>query len=281
VAVTWSDRPRLREPVLLAAFTGWNDAGDAASGALEWLGRRFGRVRLGTVDADDHVDYQVSRPTVELTDGRVRAVTWPDLELSRLSTERRDLVLLEGPEPNYGWRRLCAGLIEAVRALGCATVVTCGALLADVPHTRIPRLTGVTDDEALAARLGVTRSRYEGPTGITGVLADALRRAGLPSVSLWAPVPHYAPSAPAPAASRALLEAIAALTGVELDLSSLDGAIAEWRREVDEAIAGEAEVRAYVAELEAQADAEAAAALPSGDDLAAQVEDFLRRREED
>lgn len=278
--VHWDAHPRLTDPLLVAAFSGWNDAGDAATAALRWLGDAFGRERVGALDADDHLDHQVSRPTLELVDGCIRRIDWPALSLHRVSPPGRDLVLLEGPEPNYGWRSFCDSVVHAARDLGCDTVVTCGALLADVPHTRLPRLTGVTDDAGLMDRLGLRRSRYEGPTGITGVLADAARGAGLRSVSLWAPVPHYAPSAPAPAATRALLEGIAGLAALTLDLSALDDDVAAWRAEVDEAIAAESEVRGYVAELEAQADAEASAALPSAEDLAAQVEDFLRRRED-
>jgi len=278
--VHWEAHPRLTDPLFVAAFTGWNDAGDAASGALAWLGEAFGRDLIGVVDADDHLDYQVSRPTLELVDGCIRGIRWPELSLHRVSPPGRDLVLLEGPEPNYGWRAFCDTVLDAARELGCDTVVTCGALLADVPHTRVPRLSGVTDDTELMGRLGLRRSRYEGPTGITGVLAEAARRAGLAGVSLWAPVPHYAPSAPAPAATRALLEGISGIGALALDLSDLDDDVATWRAEVDEAIAAEHEVRGYVEELEAQADAEASASLPSAEDLAAQVEDFLRRHDD-
>ncbi|MGZ6995875.1 MAG: PAC2 family protein [Acidimicrobiia bacterium] len=284
----WELRPQLHDPVLVAAFTGWNDAGDAASDAVAWLKERFAARPFASIDPDEHFDFQSNRPTVQLVDGVTREILWPTLEFAAASTPGSgpDLVLLSGPEPNLRWRSLCDTVIEVARETGCGTVVTFGALLADTPHTVPIRVTGSTTDAASSARLGLERSRYEGPTGIVGVLHDTCRNAGLTSASLWAPVPHYVATPPNPPATRALLDRFATFTGESLDLRELGVASEAWRARVDGAVANDDEMREYVRSLEDQIDeptiSDDAGAdseeIPSGDALAEAFEGYLREQ---
>ncbi len=274
----WEQRPELRRPVLVAGFEGWNDAASAASEAAGWLTRRFGATKVASIDAEEHFDFQSSRPTVELVDGVTRALTWPSNEFFAVPVDPRDLVVLRGIEPNLRWPAFCRDVLEVARETGCEMVVTLGALLADVPHTRPTRVTGATTDPELMARLGLQRSRYEGPTGIVGVLHDTARAAGVASASLWAPVPHYVSSPPNPQATRALLDRLGQLLGTPFDLGELDELAREWRARVDEVVAEDTDVRAYVGQLEERYDAEAETDVPSGENLAAEVEQFLRDR---
>jgi hypothetical protein len=282
----WRDRPQLRDPVLVAAFTGWNDAGDAASGAVAWLAQRFAARSFASIDPDEHYDFQSNRPTVKIVDGVAREIVWPTLDFSAASTPAgRDLVLLSGPEPNMKWRTFCATVIEVARETGCGTVVTFGALLADTPHTVPIRVSGSTTDAEASARLGLEPSRYEGPTGIVGVLHDTCRNAGLTSASFWAPVPHYVATPPNPPATRALLNQFAAFTGEALDLRELSVAAEAWRARVDGAVANDDDMREYVRALEEQNDEPTVDPLdadseeiPSGDDLAQAFEEYLREQ---
>jgi proteasome assembly chaperone (PAC2) family protein len=282
-ALRWESRPRLRDPVLVAGFTGWNDAGDAASNAVRWLAEHFDARPFASIDPQEHYDFQSNRPVVELVDGVIRGITWPTLEFSAAPAVGAgpDLVLLTGPEPNLRWRGLCSTVIEVARGTGCRTVVTFGALLAETPHTAPIRVTGSTTDTEMMARLGLERSRYEGPTGIVGVLHDACRNAGITSASLWAPVPHYVATPPNPPATRALLDRFAAVTGRTLDLRELAVASEAWRTRVDSAVDGDDEMRDYVRRLEEQSDVDEAEPvdeneIPSGETLAAQFEEYLR-----
>lgn len=278
-ALLWDDRPELRSPVLLGAFKGWNDAGEAASGAMEWLRHRWEAQRFARIDPDPYFDFQAVRPQVVLVEGVTRELHWPANECfsARLPSARRDAVLLSGVEPSYRWRDFCSDIVAVAQETGCEMVVTLGALLADVPHTRPLRITGTAGDEALARRLGLERSRYEGPTGIVGVLHDACLRAGLPSVSLWAPVPHYVGHPPNPVGTLALLQAVGRLLDCPTDTGDLQAAAEVWRARVDEAVADDAETSGYVRELERRYDEEMSESdLPSGEELAAQIEEFLR-----
>jgi proteasome assembly chaperone (PAC2) family protein len=245
--------------MMVAAFGGWNDAADAATDAVRWLARTATARPFASLDTEEYVDFQASRPTVELVDGVVRGVTWPSFVFSAGSVPAgaRDIVLLLGVEPNLRWPAFCDDVLGVARTTGCEIVVTCGALLGDTPHTRPVQCTGSATDEVLAARLGMRRSRYEGPTGIVGVLHDAARRAGFPSASLWAPVPHYVATPPNPKGTRALLEKLRQLLDLDLDLTDLDIASAAWERSVSEVVAGDADVRGYVERLEARFDAAA------------------------
>jgi proteasome assembly chaperone (PAC2) family protein len=296
---------------MVAAFSGWNDAGDAATDAVRWLARTFRAVPCATLDPEEYLDFQAARPTVELIDGVVRAVNWPALSFSSARIpDGRDLVLLLGTEPNLRWRTFCADVLAVADETRCDTVVTLGALLGDTPHSRPVRCTGSATDEVLAARLGMERSRYEGPTGIVGVLHDAVRQAAYASASIWAPVPHYVASPPNPKATRALLDKLAALLDLGLDLTDLDIAAAAWERSVADVVASDSDVAGYVDRLESRYDQGLAGyvvddededdedeeddeddeddedwfdedELPSGDTLAEDFERYLREHGED
>jgi proteasome assembly chaperone (PAC2) family protein len=278
----WDDRPELRRPVLVAGFTGWNDAANSASDAVGWLAANLGGDDFARIDPERHYDFQTTRPHVTVRDGVTESITWPQNVFSAVATTDapHDLVILRGVEPNFGWKGFCDSVVTVARETGCELVVTLGALLADVPHTRTPVITGTATDPALIERLGLERSRYEGPTGIVGVLHDACRNAGLVSASLWAPVPHYVASAPDPVASRELVARFALLTGLELDLTELDLAAEGWRNRVSTAVVSDSDTAAYVAELESRFDTEIRETplgdLPSGDDLAEELERYLR-----
>lgn len=286
--LVWERRPRLRDPLLVAAFEGWNDAGDAATSAAEWLVQKSHAGRFASIDPDEHVDYQSRRPHVELADGVVRSIRWPAHECYSASFDERDLVVVRGVEPNVRWKDYCDSVIAVAAETGCAMVVTFGALLGDFPHTRRVRVTGTATDPDLVATLGLVPSRYEGPTGIVGVLHDACREAGVRSVSLWAPVPHYVAAPPNPPATRALLERFGDLARLRLDLSGLEQLTDLWRAQVDRAIAGNDEAEQYVRELEARVDADNAVQhgvvlgedVPIADHLVDEVERFLREQGE-
>jgi proteasome assembly chaperone (PAC2) family protein len=276
----------LRRPVLIAGFEGWNDAADAASNAASWLVQHSDGParRFASIDPESHFDFQARRPHIELVGGVTRAVAWPENTFALATYHQRDLLVLRGIEPSYHWRSFCDAVLTVARATRCEMVITFGALLADVPHTREPRITGTATDEDLITTLGLTESRYEGPTGIVGVLHDACRAAGLSSVSLWAPVSHYLAAPPNPPATLALLGRLGSLLDVDFDLGRLGRTAATWREKVDEIVAADDDVRNYVRTLEAQHDSEPPSdeswgtKLPTGDELALEVERFLREQ---
>ena len=270
----------LTEPVLVAAFEGWNDAGDAASAAIEHLQLTWEATELAEIDPDDYYDFQVTRPTVRLVDGVTRRVEWPTTRLSvcRPPGANRDVVLMHGIEPNMRWGRFCDELIEHLERLGVTTVITLGALLADTPHTRPVPVTGTAYDAASAARFGLERSRYEGPTGIVGVLQDACVQAGVPAISIWAAVPHYVSQPPSPKATLALLHRVEEVLDMEVPLGQLPDQAEEWQQTVSEMAAEDEDVRNYVRALEERGDAETALNETSGDAIAAEFERYLRRR---
>jgi proteasome assembly chaperone (PAC2) family protein len=290
----WEHRPQLRRPVLVAAFRGWNDAAEAASNAASWLAAHGAASRFAQIDPEEHFDFQSVRPQVELVDGVTRTITWPANECFavELPESAHDLVVVVGTEPNVKWRSFCRAVLEAAGGTGCEMIVTLGALLADVPHTRPVRVTGAVGEQEMMDRLGLTRSHYEGPTGIVGVLHDAVRDAGVPSASLWVPVPHYVAAAPNPVATQALLDRLGALLELDLPVSELNGEAVAWRQRVDEVVAGNDEVRDYVLRLEEQVDDEdddddddsepeplTEADLRSGETLAADIERYLREQD--
>jgi proteasome assembly chaperone (PAC2) family protein len=264
----------------VAAFEGWNDAGDAASTAIEHLQLTWDATPLLDIDPDDYYDFQVTRPTVRMVDGVTRRVEWPTTRLAvcRPPGAARDVVLLHGIEPNMRWRKFCAELLHHVDSLGVTTVVTLGALLADTPHTRPVPVTGTAYDAASAARFGLERSRYEGPTGIVGVLQDACVQAGIPAISIWAAVPHYVSQPPSPKATLALLHRVEEVLDMEVPLGGLPEQAEEWQRTVSEMAEEDEDVRNYVRALEERGDAEIALNETSGDAIAAEFERYLRRR---
>lgn len=279
------ERPSLERPVLIAAFRGWNDGGQAATLAAGYLARRWGARKFADIDPELFVDFQATRPHVLLDEGRTRRIEWPENTFfrARVPGTNRDAVLLVGVEPNYRWRTFTEIVSELASDLGVELFVTLGALLADVPHTRPAPVTGAASDPRLVEELGLQLSRYEGPTGIVGVLLDVCRRAGIPSVSLWAAVPHYVSLAPSPKAARALCERLSSILDVPIDVDELVEAEQEYVEQVSQAVASDADTASYVEELEQRADSldwlEESGGLPSGDALAAEIARFLRDRE--
>jgi proteasome assembly chaperone (PAC2) family protein len=281
-----SARPTLRRPVLLTAFQGWNDGGQAATLAGGYLARLWGAERFADIDPEGFVDFQATRPQVTLDEGMTRRITWPENAFyqATIPDADRDAVILLGVEPNYRWRTFVDLTVGLARELDVSLVVTLGALLADVPHTRPAPVTGAASDPQLVQELGLRQSRYEGPTGIVGVLHDACARRGTASVSLWAAVPHYVSLAPSPRAARALCARLSDLLGITIDLRELEEAERSYAEQVSEAVAGDSETAAYVEELERRADSLEQfvdeGGLPSGDSIAAELTRFLREREQ-
>jgi proteasome assembly chaperone (PAC2) family protein len=282
------ERPTsLERPVLIAAFRGWNDGGQAATLAVGYLARLWGARKFADIDPELFVDFQATRPMVSLEDGRTRKIEWPENSFfrGRIPGADRDAILLVGVEPNYRWRTFSEIVTELARDLGVELAVTLGALVADVPHTRASPVTGAATDPQLVDELGLQLSRYEGPTGIVGVLLDSCRRAGIPSVSLWAAVPHYVQLAPSPPAAKALCERLAGVLSTTIDVSELDEASEEYVEQVSQAVATDADTASYVEDLERRSDSlellEESDDIVSGDALAAEISRFLREREAD
>ncbi len=265
---------------MVCAFEGWNDAGDAATAAIEHLLLTWEATALAELDPDDYYDFQVTRPTVRMVDGVTRRVEWPTTRLSvcRPPGATRDVVLMLGIEPNMRWRKFCAELLDQIDDLGVTTVVTLGALLADTPHTRPVPVTGTAYDAASAAKFGLERSRYEGPTGIVGVLQDTCVQAGVPAISIWAAVPHYVSQPPSPKATLALLHRVEEILDVEVPLGDLPDQAEEWERTVSEMAAEDEDVHNYVRALEERGDAQTELNETSGETIAAEFERYLRRR---
>jgi proteasome assembly chaperone (PAC2) family protein len=273
----------LVEPVMIAAFEGWNDAGEAASTALEHLELTWDATPLASIDPEEYYDFQVTRPHVRLTGGVTRRIEWQTTRLSvaRLPGTERHVVLVNGIEPNLRWRAFCRELIGHVERLGVRKVITLGALLTDTPHTRPTPVTGTSYDTASASALRVEPTSYQGPTGIVGVFQNACVEAGVPAVSFWAAVPHYVSQARVPKAAVALLHRIEEVLDVEVPLGALPEQAEEWERTVSEMAEADDEVREYVRQLEEQAEADAdtdSLSKASGDEIAADFERYLRRR---
>ncbi|MFC7217904.1 PAC2 family protein [Streptomyces polyrhachis] len=276
--------PDLVDPVMICAFEGWNDAGDAASMSVGHLDREWKGESFAELDAEEYYDFQVNRPTVAV-EGGTRAITWPTTRLSfvRIADadgkgRPRDLVLVRGIEPSMRWRSYCGEILSFAHELGVEMVVLLGALLGDTPHTRPVPVTAVTSDADLAQRLEVEESRYEGPTGIVGVLQEACTHAGVPGVSLWAAVPHYVSQPPNPKAALSLLNRLEDLLGIRIPLGDLPEDARAWQRGVDQLAAEDSEVAEYVQSLEEARDT---AELPeaSGEAIAKEFERYLRRRD--
>ena len=282
--VIWSERPSLRRPVLVAAFGGWNDAGDAASAAVEFISARFEPREIAHIDPDEFLDFTSVRPMVKLSEGRTREIDWPATTISAATVAGADgdLAILQGAEPSLRWRRYSQAVVEVARELDARMVITLGALLADVPHTRPVSITGLASDKALVDRLGFEHTTYEGPTGIVGVLQHACAEAGLTSVSLWASVPHYVAAAPNPKVALALVRAFEGAAGVVVDAGELESAAEDYERQVSAAVASDPEVKAFVERLESTADEEVEESppvrLPSADAIANDFQRFLRQR---
>jgi predicted ATP-grasp superfamily ATP-dependent carboligase len=280
----WDRRPDgLRAPAMVCAFQGWNDAGDAASGAVKFLADALDARCFAHIDSEEFYDFQANRPSIRFGEHERREIQWPTVEISEASAPRaaRDLVLVQGVEPSMRWRAFTSHIVDLAEALGVQVVVTMGALLGDVPHTRPVAMSGHASDAALLERLGIQTSSYEGPTGIVGVLHTACAQAGLPSASLWAAVPHYVAAASNPKAALALLRRIEVLVGVSVDVSELETSAADYERQVGMAVRSDPDIQAFVERLEQAADSEELVApedVPSGDMLASEFQRFLRQR---
>ena len=278
----YDEHPQLERPVMIAAFRGWNDGGQGASLAAAYLARAWAAQPFASIDPENFFDFQATRPMVSLVDGITRQIDWPETTFlhAPLPGGGRDAILLLGVEPNLRWRTFGELVTSVAKEHGAELVLTLGSLLADVPHTREAPVTGSATDPELIQRLGLEASRYEGPTGMVGVLHDACARAGLPSASLWAAVPHYVSLTPSPRAAKALVERLSQLLGADVDTTELDEAADAYAQQVSEAVASDAETAAYVEELERRSDELAEEEdLPSGDALAAELTRFLRERE--
>jgi proteasome assembly chaperone (PAC2) family protein len=285
--ITNHQEVELRSPILVAAFRGWNDAGDAASFAATHLGRTLAAEKIASIDPEEFYDFQAVRPEVRLVDGMTREINWPANEFwASRGHSGHDLILFVGTEPNLRWRMFSELVVRVARKYGVQLVVTFGALLADVAHSRPVPITGTAADPALVERLGLTRSGYEGPTGIVGVLNDAFGKNGIDSASLWAAVPHYLAVTPNPKAALALIRKATELIGVDAETQELERATAAYEKRVSELVAGDEDVEAYVKLLEQRTDNQALeeidpSKLPSGDALAAELERYLRDKDSD
>ncbi|HUB69912.1 MAG TPA: PAC2 family protein [Acidimicrobiales bacterium] len=292
----WDRRPELHQAVLVAAFEGWNDAGNAASEAVAYLTRAWHGEPFAAFDSEELFDFTSTRPHVRLESGTTRRLEWPELKLShaRLPGADRDVVFLSGPEPQLRWKSFADALGKAASSLNVTTSVLLGALLADVPHTRPVRVSGGSATAELASLAGVEPSYYEGPTGIVGVASDALARVGVPTVSLWASVPHYVSQSSSPKAALALVERVTHVLGARVDVVELEISTAAYERQINELVASDEDASAYVTRLEEQ-DEEAHPSAPdiatleeaprlspaSGERLAAEVERYLREHRRD
>jgi predicted ATP-grasp superfamily ATP-dependent carboligase len=277
-------RPTLRAPALITAFRGWNDGGQGASLAGGYLAKTWNAARFAEIEPEGFFDFQATRPHVSFVEGTTRRIDWPDNAFYHATIPglERDAVLLLGIEPNLRWQTFTGLVTGLATDLGVELVVTLGSLLADVPHTRPSPVTGGASDPELIEQLGLQRSRYEGPTGIVGVLHDACNQAGLRSVSLWAAVPHYVSLAPSPRAALALCQRLSDILGTEIDTEELNEAAERYSEQVSEAVASDEETAAYVAELEQRAELiDDEEDLPSGESLAAELTRFLRERDEE
>ena len=283
--VIWTDRPELRDPILVCAFKGWNDAGEAATAALSFVQDQFEAFPIAEIDPEDFYDFTAVRPTVRLTEGLTREIDWPmnAITAARVPGAEGDLVLLHGVEPSLHWKRFTRTVVDLAGELGVKKVVSLGALLADVPHSRPVGITGIASDEALVERLGFERTSYEGPTGIVGVLHHACAGAGMPSASLWASVPHYVAAAPNPKVALALVRAFEGTAGVAVDATELEEAAEDYEEQVSAAVASDPEVKAFVERLESaidevEAEIPSEEKIPSADTIARDFQRFLRQR---
>ncbi len=280
--VVWDESPSLSRPLMVVAFEGWFDAGECATGAIQWLRDHHPSRRIAAIDPEEFFDFQENRPHVEIAPDGDRRIRWPSLECFAIENDAgHDLVLLAGIEPRMRWRTFCDSVIELAADTGCEMVVTLGAMVAGIPHSRPASVKGSAASPELARRLGLDRPSYQGPTGIIGTLHDAFDRADLPVISLRVGVPHYVAGPPNPKGTRALLQRFEHVTGVRTSYGDLDSSVLEWEERVGSAVADDPEVVAYVRQLEEEADRAVEDDLPTGDDIAEQFQRFLREQRDD
>ncbi len=271
--------PDRRITIMLAAFEGWNDAGEAASDALKYMGRFWGSEKVSTIDADEFYDFQFTRPVIKRNGSGQRRIKWPNTKISKASVpdSNLDIILVHGVEPSYKWRAYTAELVASAKELNVDCIVLVGALLADVPHTRPIPVTVTSDDDLVRESLDVEPSTYEGPIGIVGVLAEMGLLADIPTMSLWAAVPHYVGQSPSPKAQLALLGKLEEVLQVGVETQVLNEESEAWERGVDELATEDPEVAAYVRQLE---EAKDTVDLPeaSGESIAREFERYLKKR---
>lgn len=277
-----NDDPGLRSPITVAAFSGWNDAASSASASLEAVAAALDSEIIGRLDPESFYDFQANRPVIAVSDGRVQGVEWPSntLVAARAPSSDRDLLLISGTEPSTHWRTYCSALVEAAESLGSDTLVTLGALIADVPHTRPVPITGVATSEEMIERLGVGHVEYHGPTGVTGIIHAICAERGWQAAGLWAAVPHYAAGIPNPKAALALLRRLEGIVGIALDAAALEEATERFETQVDRAVTANPQIKELVERLEEQqadADLDPTTEIPSGDAIARELQDFLRQ----
>ncbi len=283
-ALVWeADPPELRAPILVCSFRGWNDAAGSASTALATVAGSLDSELVASVDPEEFFDFQANRPTISLEEGQTRRIDWPTnlLISAEAPAAERDLVLLDGTEPNLRWRGFSETIATAAERMGVEMVITLGALLAEVAHTLPVPITGLASDEDLVEELDLSRSTYEGPTGIVGVVHDICRQRGMSSASLWAAVPHYVAAVPNPKAALALLHRLEALTGIAVDATELEEETDSYEEQVGRAVAANPEIEELVQRIEEQQNeqlTEEGEGLPSGDSLAREFQNFLRQR---
>jgi proteasome assembly chaperone (PAC2) family protein len=274
---------------MIMAFSGWNDAAEAASGAIEhllsgWCDKNDDVLPelIAEVESEDYYDFQVNRPVVSIDDSEIRSITWPSTQVFGMAipSMTRDLVIVTGVEPSMKWKSFTSDLLDLADDLEVSLIVSLGSLLADTPHTRPITVTGTGAHPSIANRLGVSVSKYEGPTGILGIIQDGCMRRGIDAISLWAAVPHYAANAPSPKATLALINTLEEFLNIKIPLSDLPDRADSWEREVNDLASDDSEIADYVKALEESKDA---AELPevSGDTIAKEFERYLRRQQED
>lgn len=253
--VRWLSQPTLRNPVVIAAFTGWNDAGDSASGGVRHLIEDWGASALAEIDPEEFTDFATIRPHVRLSSGLTRSIVWPTVGLWSASTAGADVILILGPEPAMRWRCFSEQIVSVAKHFNASLVLTLGALLADVPHSRPVQLIGTASDQAMIDRYELQRSRYEGPTGIVGILHDACTNADLPCAALWAAVPAYASQVPSPKATLALIERLGGIIGTTMPTARLQAQVEEYENRVSSVVADDDDLSGYVRRLESMSDA--------------------------
>ena len=283
-SLTWEgDLPHLRSPVMVCAFRGWNDAAASASTALTAVASSLEAEPLASIDSEDFFDFQSTRPTISMDEGQTRRIDWPENSFFavRVPSADRDLILLDGTEPNLRWRTFSETIATVADALGVEMVITLGALIAEVSHTLPVPITGLASSAELVEELELERSNYEGPTGIVGVVHDLCRQNGIDSASLWAAVPHYVAAVPNPKAALALLRRLEGLTGIAVEASELEEETADYEDQIGRAVAANPEIEELVARIEAeQVDLLTAEGeeLPSADTIAREFQRFLRQK---
>jgi proteasome assembly chaperone (PAC2) family protein len=279
----WDDIEPLRNPVMLVALRGLFDIGGVATSALDWMLKERDFAVVADIDPDPFFDFTQERPEVFTDTDGDRQIRWPENEFTviRYPEGARDMVVLNGVEPHVSWVVFTQSVVEVAKGLGCTLVISLGAAAEQVPHSRVPFVVGSTTNSDLASRLGLSRPQYQGPTGVAGVLLDALDQAKIPNISLRVGVPHYLMHAQHPKSAAALLQHLQHVLGIPTDHANLQQEISRWQELHDAAVEGDPQASAYVQMLEHHHDQLVEKNMPTGDDLAAELEEFLRNQSDD